>query len=127
MLKEISSVKLQGANFLSLTSLPILDSSDGKYTKISLIYGRNGSGKSTIAKAFRKMKGEVISTIPTTVALNTANQPIALSDTERASIFVFDEDFVSANVRIEGSGLGSIVMLGEQADLTAQIDRPKTN
>lgn len=123
MLKEISSVKLQGANFLSLTSLPILDSSDGKYTKISLIYGRNGSGKSTIAKAFRKMKGEVISTIPTTVALNTANQPIALSDTERASIFVFDEDFVSTNVRIEGSGLGSIVMLGEQADLTAQIEQ----
>ena len=108
MLKDISSVKLQGANFSFLTSLPILDSSDGKYTKISLIYGRNGSGKSTIAKAVRKMKGEAISTITTTVALNTANQPIALPETESASIFVFDEDFVSANVRIEGSGLGSI-------------------
>lgn len=123
MLKDISSVTLQGANFSSLTSLPILDSSDGKYTKISLIYGRNGSGKSTIAKAFRKMKGEAISTIPTTIALNTANQPIAFSETESASIFVFDEDFVSANVRIEGSGLESIVMLGEQADLTAQIEQ----
>ena len=76
MLKDISSVTLQGANFSSLTSLPILDSSDGKYTKISLIYGRNGSGKSTIAKAFRKMKGEAISTIPTTIALNTDRKSV---------------------------------------------------
>ncbi|MGI6404681.1 MAG: AAA family ATPase [Oscillospiraceae bacterium] len=126
MLKDISSVKLQGANFSSLTTLPILDSSDRKYTKVSLLYGRNGSGKSTIAKTFRKMKGEAISTVNTTVALNTENQPIALSEAERASIFVFDEDFVTANVRIEGSGIGSIVMLGEQANLTAQIEQAES-
>ncbi len=123
MLKDVSSVNLQGANFSSVSILPILDSSDGKYTKVSLLYGRNGSGKSTIAKAFRKIKGEAVTTVITTGTLNTANQPIALSEAERASIFVFDEDFVTANVRIEGSGLGSIVMLGEQADLTVQIEQ----
>ena len=69
------------------------------------------------------MKGEAISTVTTTVVLNTENKPIALSEAERSSIFVFDEDFVTANVRIEGSGLGSIVMLGAQADLTAQIEQ----
>lgn len=126
MLKDISSVKLQGANFSSLTTLPILDSSDRKYTKVSLLYGRNGSGKSTIAKTFRKMKGEAVSTVTTTVVLNTDNQPIALSEAERTSIFVFDEDFVTGNVRIEGSGLDSIVMLGEQANLTAQIEQAES-
>ena len=123
MLKDISSVKLQGANFSSVSTLPILDSSDGKYTKISLLYGRNGSGKSTIAKAFRKAKGETITTIITGDTLNTANQPVVLSEAECAGIVVFDEDFITANVRIEGSGLGSIVMLGEQADLTVQIEQ----
>lgn len=123
MLKDISSIKFQGANFSSLTILPILDSSDGKYTKASLLYGRNGSGKSTIAKAFRKLKGETVTTISTSIALNSANQPIALSEAEQANVFVFDEDFISSNVRIEGSGLGSIVMLGEQADLTSQIEQ----
>ena len=66
MLKDISSFKLQGANFSSTTVLPILDFSDGKYIKVSLIYGRNGSGKSTIAKAFKKIKGEVITFLITT-------------------------------------------------------------
>jgi len=123
MLKDVSSVNLYGANFSSESILPILDSSDGKYTKVSLLYGRNGSGKSTIAKAFRKIKGESVTTVITTGTLNTLNQPIALSEAERAGIFVFDEDFVTNNVRIEGSGLGSIVMLGEQADLTVQIEQ----
>ncbi len=123
MLKDISSIKIQGANFSSVTTLPILDSSDGKHAKVSLIYGRNGSGKSTIAKAFRKLKGNTVTTVTTSVALDVANRPIALSQTEQASIFVFDEDFVTANVRIEGSGLGSIVMLGEQAELTSQIEQ----
>ena len=123
MLKDISSVKLQGANFSSIAVLPILSSSDGKYTKTSLIYGRNGAGKSTLAKAFRKIKGETIATITTTDVLNMENQPIVLSEAERTSIFVFDEDFIATNVRIEESGLGSIVMLGEQVDLTAQIEK----
>lgn len=123
MLKNISSVRLQGANFSSVAVLPILNSSNGKYTKVSLIYGRNGAGKSTLAKAFRKIKGESVNTITTTDALNMENQPIALSEAERASIFVFDEDFIATNVRIEGSGLGSIVMLGEQVDLTTQIEQ----
>ena len=123
MLKDISSVKLQGANFSSVTTLPVLDSSGGKYSKVSPIYGRNGSGKSTIAKAFRKIKGEVIPTVITANTLNPTNQHITLSEAEQASIFVFDEDYVTANVRIEGNGLGSIVMLGEQADLTVQIEQ----
>lgn len=123
MLKNISSVRLQGANFSSVAVLPIFNSSDEKYTKVSLIYGRNGAGKSTLAKAFRKIKGETIATITTTDVLNTENQPIVLSEAERTSIFVFDEDFIATNVRIEGNGLGSIVMLGEQVDLTAQIEQ----
>lgn len=123
MLKDISSVKLQGANFSSITVLPIFNSSDGTYTKVSLIYGRNGSGKSTIAKAFRKIKGEVITASIITDVTNTTKQSVTLSDEERAGIFVFDEDFVTDNVRIEESGLGSIVMFGEQVNLTSQIEQ----
>lgn len=122
MLKDLSLIKLRGANFFSETDLPVLDSSDGKYSKISLIYGRNGAGKSTIAKSFRKIKGEVFSTAISATPLDSAKQTITLSETEKASIYVFDEDYVTSNVCIVGNNLGSIVMLGEQADLTAQIE-----
>ena len=56
MLKDISGIKLQGANFGVLTELPVFDCSDGKMTKASLVYGRNGSGKSTIARALKKQQ-----------------------------------------------------------------------
>ena len=123
MLKDISSLKIQGANFSSETILPILKSSNEKYAKISILYGRNGSGKSTIAKAFRKIKGETVTTVSLADMLDTGEQSIALSETDCNNIFVFDEDFITANIRIEGNGLGSIVMLGEQADLTEQIEQ----
>ena len=123
MLKDISSIKLQGANFLSETILPVFEETEKKFTKVSLIYGRNGSGKSTIAKAFKKLKGEEVTTVITADVLDSENQEITLCNAERESIFVFDEDFISKNVLIEGNGLGSIVMLGEQADLTLQIEQ----
>lgn len=126
MLKDLSLIKLQGANFSSETDLPVLDSSDEKYSKISLIYGRNGAGKSTIAKSFRKIKGEDFSSAITATPLDSAKQTITLSETEKASIYVFDEDYVSKNVCIVGNKLESIVMLGEQADLTAQIEQAKS-
>lgn len=122
MLKDISYIELQGANFSTKSMLPILDSKEKKYIKLSLLYGKNGAGKSTIAKAFRKIKGESVTTVISAETFNEANQPVILSDKEKASIVVFDEDFITANVRIERSGLGSIVMLGEQADLTEQIE-----
>ncbi|MBR1604046.1 MAG: AAA family ATPase, partial [Synergistaceae bacterium] len=117
MLKDLSSIRFQGANFSSMTALPIFSSSDGKkYAKASLLYGRNGSGKSTIAKAFRKIKGEDVPTVITADILDKTNQSVTLSKAEQAGIFVFDEDYVTANVRIERKGLDSIVMLGEQAE-----------
>ena len=106
--------------------MPVLDSSDEKYSKISLIYGRNGAGKSTIAKSFRKIKGEDFSCAITATPLDSAKQTITLSETEKASIYVFDEDYVSKNVCIVENKLESIVMLGEQADLTVQIEQAKS-
>lgn len=49
MLKDIATIKLKGAFFQTESELPLL-SENGIPVKASLIYGRNGSGKSTIAK-----------------------------------------------------------------------------
>lgn len=127
MFKDISTIKLEGANFSTLTALPIFNSHKDKFTKISLLYGRNGAGKSTIAKAFRRLAAEDIPEIKSTTLHDVAGNPIILPAAAKASIFIFDEDFVNNNVRIEENGLGSIVMLGEQADLTKQIELATTD
>ena len=92
MLKDIVSIKLQGANFSSATVLKLFDSSDGKCTKLSLVYGRNGSGKSTIAKAIRRIAGEEAPNITVSVPLDANGMSVVTSETDQASIFIFDEE-----------------------------------
>lgn len=121
MLKDIAKVRLQGSNFTNATELALL-CQDGTPVKASLIYGRNGSGKSTIARAIKKLKGDDIPTIQSISLVDIYNAATTISNVEKAHIFVFDEDYVTANVRIQEDGLGSIVMLGEQAGLTEQIE-----
>lgn len=124
MLKDIRSIKLQGANFTTEKVLNIFGSSnEGQMIKLAILYGRNGAGKSTIAKAFRKIAGEVIPSVVVSEPMDSNNSTVVLSDREKSHIYIFDEDYVDNNVRIEGSGLESIVMLGEQADLTKQIEK----
>ena len=120
MLKDITTIELQGANFRTAHRLPLL-AHNGTPAKASLIYGRNGSGKSTIAKAFKKLKGEDVPSVQSVSAFDIHNAAVTLTPDDRAQIFVFDEDYVNTNVRVQADGLGSIVMLGEQAGLAEQI------
>ena len=126
MLKDIRKVKISGAIFNTLTSFDFFNPHDGdkiKTVKGTLLYGRNGMGKSTIAKAFRKIGGEIVPAITSAVLYDDADQPVTLSEDEKQHIFVFDEDFVDKNVRLKQDHLETIVMLGQAADLTERIEK----
>lgn len=121
MLKDIRDIKIQGANFEALTQLPLFcEKTDS--AKAVILYGRNGSGKSTIARAFRRVKGVPAENIRSVYVLDDQGAVINFTDAEKAHIYVFDEDFVTENVRVQEDGLGSIVMLGKQAGLTKLIE-----
>lgn len=122
MIKSISGIKIKGANFLNETSLNLFDNTVDKLSKASLIYGRNGSGKSTIARAFKKIQGKDSGNISIAEVIDDKGGVIALLDEDKKKIHVFDEDYVNENVRIREDGLGAIMMLGEQVDLTDKID-----
>lgn len=126
MLKDITKVKISGAIFNTLTPFDFFNPHDGdkiKTVKGALLYGRNGAGKSTIAKAFRKIGGEIVPAITSAVLYDDAGQPVTLSEDEKQHIFVFDEDFVDKNVRLKQDHLETIVMLGQAADLTEKIEK----
>lgn len=126
MLKDITKIKILGANFDSLTSFDFFDPNEGnkvKAIKGALLYGRNGTGKSTIARAFRKLAGEPVSTITSAAFYGDTDQPITLSEEEKKRIFIFDEDYVDKNIRLQQDHLETIVMLGQAADLTEKIER----
>ena len=44
-----------------------------------------------------------------------------MTESEKKKIFIFDEDYVDKNVKLQEDHLDTIVMLGKQADLTEQI------
>ena len=126
MLKDIRQVKVSGGIFNTTTPFDFFNPHDGdklKTIKGALLYGRNGTGKSTIAKAFRKISDEAVPTITSAVLYDDAGQPITLSEDEKKHIFVFDEDFVDKNVKFKPDHLETIVMLGQAADLTEKIER----
>ncbi len=125
MLKDIVSIEIQGANFeiRKKTALFIpLENGKAKTNKGVLLYGRNGSGKSTIARAFRKLAGESLPAIHYVAALDQNDNQINLTEEDKKRIFVFDEDYVDKNVKIQQEGLNTIVMLGEQGGLTEKIE-----
>ena len=132
MLKEISTIKVQGANFASLTPFAVFEPRDGKdkqgndifkTVKGALLYGRNGTGKSTIAKAFRRAKGEAQPAIRQIAFLDKDGNPVVLSEDEKKHIFVFDEDFVNEKVKLKEDHLDTIIMLGQAADLAEKIQQ----
>lgn len=78
--------------------------------RINILFGANGSGKSTIADAFRRFA----SGDDTVLQLPGAN----IDAEGRKHIFVFDEQFVRKNLEMSENtkGLGTIVTIGEAVD-----------
>lgn len=124
MLKEIAALRIEGARFENPTILRAFET-NGNIPNGILLYGKNGTGKSTIAKAVRKAAGEDVQSIKLSEFLDKQNNSITLSDEEQKRIFVFDEDYIYKNVRIHTDSLDTIVMLGPAAELTDQIEKAK--
>ena len=59
-------------------------------------------------------------------ATNKDGNIITLTDDEKFRVFVFDEEFVDQNVKLQEDGLNTIVMLGQQADLASQITQAQS-
>lgn len=127
MREDIKGLKFCGGKFTAETTLQIWGNNTqaNKKTPCALLYGRNGSGKSTIARGFRKVGGQKEETINNAVLCDENGNEIQLTEANKSNIFVFDQDFIDNNIRIEENGLNTIVMLGNQVELDKQINKLK--
>lgn len=70
----IAYLKIKGGIFNSEAALPLFQN-DKAVTRCSLLYGKNGSGKSTVAKGFRKIAGEDEKHIESALLIDKNNMP----------------------------------------------------
>lgn len=112
MFENFKKLTIKGGFFDTETELTLFYKA-----AVSVVYGRNGSGKSTIARCVKELTLPDEEKNPEYVVSSDAVIPEDL----KQNVFVFDEDFVTDQVRFKEDGIQTIVMLGEQGEIDTQI------
>lgn len=121
MFENFKSITIEGGYFENPTTLNLF-----KKPHLSIIYGRNGSGKTTIAKSIRQLVGkDTEQPNEDGYTAYSVSSDSVIPEDKKDSVFIFDEEFVRLNVRTQGKGLETIVMMGEQVDLDTQMAKKK--
>ena len=113
MMRNIKGIKIQGKCFLTEAKLDFFAK---EKNRIALVYGRNGSGKTTISEGISYLKIPATMTdIPINVSFFDEND-IDLTNIDYSNIFVFDERYCENNIKIaDNEGLKTILLFGKQA------------
>lgn len=121
MIEDIASIKIRGGIFETETDLPIFEKEKTQKPNFSLIYGKNGSGKSTISRGFRKLTGDEELQIESMELLDADGSTIEVCEEEKNNTYVFNEEFIEDNIKIEDDGLSAIVVMGAVKDVDDNI------
>ena len=127
MFEKIKGLKIKSGIFEGETKLELFEGKfDGtnqtQNDRVSLLFGRNGSGKSTIARGIHQLKIDEVRADEKVSFIDKHDNEIVLEDANKNSIFVFNEDYVEQKVKITQEGLDTIVILGKQVDIDSQIN-----
>ena len=113
----MKGILINGRCFSEETNLSFFP---GDNKRIAIVYGKNGSGKSTISDGFSHIASGDSSQELSASLIDQSDNEIALAP--ESKIFVFNEKYIDENVKIDADGLGTIILLGGQVDLQTEID-----
>ncbi len=120
MCERIAGIRIEGGYFSELCTLTpfALAKPQAKPRYFSIIYGKNGSGKTSLAQAFYNVAtdGNIF-----TKAELVDHNGTPINDIDKNRIFVFDENYIRDTIGFTDDGLDSVVMLGEQVELDDKI------
>lgn len=124
MFEEFTTIRISGRCFPPQTDLDVFVKKSGNKARprISLIFGRNGSGKTTLSEALRRRaQGSCLEGIYDLQLLGGDGSQVPDMEKALSRVRVFNEKFVDEKLRVEGDGLGSIVMLGDAGSIKDEI------
>lgn len=111
MTESIMSLKISGRCFPSSTKLKCFTKNE---SRISIIYGKNGSGKSTISKSLCNVESDLSCSL-----LDQNDKPLLIPQNH---IFVFNEDYINDKIAVQNDGLSAVILFGEQVEIDKQIE-----
>lgn len=118
MIEKVKGISINGRCFVAETKLFFFPEENDR---IAIVYGRNGSGKSTISGGFSQIAFGDSSEELSASLIDRADNKISFVPERK--IFVFNEKYIDNNIKIDADGLGTIILLGGQVNLQADIDR----
>lgn len=120
MLENVKALKIKGGIFEEETELVFFEENRGIVPSFSLVYGKNGTGKSTISRGFQKLSHNDDLRIEKAVLNGKNDENIEIPENNEI-IHVFNEKFIEDNIRINGDGLNSIIVMGTAKEIDDQI------
>ena len=120
MFSNFCGVKIQGKCFQSEVKLNFFEK---EYHRFCLIYGKNGSGKSTISQAFDAIKQNSQYFIVSQIINNSDAAVNPIDEDQKKNIFVFNEEYVNSKVKIKNNGLDAIVLLGKAKNIDEKLEK----
>lgn len=117
MIEKVRGIRIHGRCFKDETDLMFYPKENDR---IAIVYGKNGSGKSTISEGIASIAEGGSSTDLSTEFVDSNSNVLPLED--GADVFVFNEKYIDENVKIDDAGLSTIVLLGGQVNLQADIE-----
>ena len=119
MIEKIQGLSIQGRCFSQPADLDLFPQTKDRI-RVSVVFGRNGSGKSTISKSIYEIAtGENSGELSASFYDDRHNPLIPAPD----SLFVFNEDYIRRNLRVDEDGLHTIIFLGDQVDIKEEMDK----
>ncbi|WP_125423864.1 AAA family ATPase, partial [Streptococcus mitis] len=94
---------------------------DTEILRSMIIFGRNGTGKSTISKSISSLL-DISEDITLFNEKNKVSNTINITDRDKETIFVYNEEFQSKKVTFtENEKFEAIVLIDDQKDLMSKI------
>lgn len=121
MFESIKGIKIQGRCFSAETEL---DFFQNEKERLSIVFGRNGSGKSTVSESFSLYRQNTLDD-SLQIQPTSFTGDINIEPAQRKRICVFNEKYIEEKIKIKEDGINSIVMFGPQVTLDAQLEQVK--
>ena len=120
MFSNFCGIRIQGKCFQSEVKLNFFEK---EYHRFCLIYGKNGSGKSTISQAFDTVKQNNQSLIASQIIDKSGSAVDLTNEDQKNNIFVFNEEYVNSKVKIKDNGLDATVLFGDVANIDRKLEK----